>query len=157
MPETLRVVDFGRVSALRSQTLYHAVAYGVSAGAPPTLSFARPAAAYVCLGYHRRLEELDRDYCRASGLKIFRRMVGGGPVYIDSDQLFFQLCLPVASVPASRSQATRGIIKPAAAAFRALGVPAALDEDLEILPRESERSAGTARARSKAPWLSAET
>ncbi|MGA2529689.1 MAG: hypothetical protein ABSG36_11065 [Acidimicrobiales bacterium] len=132
MPKTLRVIDFGPVSPLRSQTTYHAIAYGVSAGAPPTLSFARPTASYVCLGYHRSLSEVDRDYCRASGLEILRRMVGGGPVYLDPDQLFFQICLPAASVPASRSQATRRYLEPAVASFRALGVPAALDEDLEI-------------------------
>ena len=43
MLDLLRVIDFGRVTPLRSQTLWHAVAYGVSDGAPPTLSFTRPS------------------------------------------------------------------------------------------------------------------
>ena len=76
----LRVIDFGSVTPLRSQTLWHAVAYGVSAGAAPTLSFVRPSAPYVCLGYHRDLEEVDQEYCRSHGLAVYRRMVGGGPV-----------------------------------------------------------------------------
>ncbi len=63
--ETLRVIDFGQSSPLRSQTLWHAVAYGVPpARRPRCLSPARPPP-YVCLGYHRGLEEVDREYCRA--------------------------------------------------------------------------------------------
>jgi len=93
----LRVVDFGPSSPVRSQTLWHAVAYGVSAGAPATVSFTRPAAPYVCLGYHGALDEVDLDYCRAEGLPVLRRMVGGGTVYLDEDQLFFQISLPACS------------------------------------------------------------
>jgi lipoate-protein ligase A len=130
--EPLRVIDFGVSSPLRSQTLWHAVAYGVSAGAPATLSFVRPAAPYVCLGYHRNMDEVDTDYCRANGLPVFRRMVGGGPVYLDSNQLFFQICVRVESLPPGRHQAMRTLLEPAVAAFRALGVPAALDAGGEI-------------------------
>lgn len=132
MSDVLRVIDFGRVTPLRSQTLWHAVAYGVSAGQPATLSFARPSAPYVCLGYHRGLAEVDQEYCRREGLPVYRRMVGGGPVYLDDGQLFFQICLPVRSVPAVRHEALRMLLEPAVAAFRAAGVDAKLDGDLEI-------------------------
>jgi lipoate-protein ligase A len=128
----LRVIDFGTVTPLRSQTLWHAVAYGVSAGAPPTLSFARPAGPYVCLGFHRHLTEVDAQYCRAEGLPVYRRMVGGGPVYLDPHQLFFQICLPSRAVPAARLVALRALLEPAVAAFRAVGVAAELDDDMEI-------------------------
>jgi lipoate-protein ligase A len=128
----LRVVDFGRQPALRSQTLWHAIGYGVSAGAPATLSFTRPAAPYVCLGYHGALEDVDLAYCRAEGLPVLRRMVGGGIVYLDADQLFFQICLPARALPPARGQALRQLLEPAVAAFAAVGVPAALDDDLEI-------------------------
>jgi lipoate-protein ligase A len=134
----LRVIDFGRVSPLRSQTLWHALAYGVSAGGPPTLSFMRPSRPYVGLGYHRRLEEADVDACREAGLPVFRRMVGGGVVYLDEHQQFFQICLPLSSVPRSREAALRRLLTPAVAAFRAAGVPAELDDDLEIVVGEAK-------------------
>jgi len=130
--EPLRIVDFGRSSPLRSQTLWHAIAYGVSASERATLSFTRPTAPYVCLGYHRGIEEVDRDYCAEKGLPLLRRMVGGGPVYLDGDQLFFQICLPARAVPAARCQALRLLLEPVVTAFRAVGVPAMLDDDLEI-------------------------
>lgn len=134
----LRVIDFGEVTPLRSQTAWHAIAYGVSDGQPATVSFARPSAPYVCVGYHRDLAEVDQDYCRAHGLPVYRRMVGGGPVYLDEGQLFFQICLPVTAVPASRLDALRMLLAPAVAAFRAVGVAAELDPDTEICLGESK-------------------
>ena len=134
----LRIVDFGRVSALRSQTLWHALAYGVSAGGPPTLSFMRPSRPYVGLGYHRHMEEADLAACADAGLPVFRRMVGGGVVYLDEHQQFFQICLPIAVVPRSREAALRRLLEPAVAAFRAVGVPADLDADGEIVVGEAK-------------------
>ncbi len=132
MVEPLRIIDFGCSSPLRSQTFWHAIVYGVSASERATLSFTRPGAPYVCLGYHRGIDEVDRDYCLQNGLPLLRRMVGGGPVYLDADQLFFQICLPTRAVPASSRQALRVLLEPVATAFRAVGVPAVVDDDLEI-------------------------
>jgi lipoate-protein ligase A len=134
----LRVVDFGPTSPLRSQTLWHALAYGVSAGAPATLSFVRPSGPYVGLGYHRRLEEADVDACREAGLPVYRRLVGGGVVYLDEHQQFFQICLPQDGVPRSREAALRRLLAPAVAAFQAVGIPAELDDDAEIVVGEAK-------------------
>ncbi|MGD1012044.1 MAG: hypothetical protein ABR925_05885 [Acidimicrobiales bacterium] len=138
MAEALRVLDFGRAAPLRSQTLWHAISYGISSGAPTTLSFVRPAAPYVCLGYHRDLEEVDRDYCAENGLPILRRMVGGGPVYLDEHQLFFQMTLPAGDVPAARHEALRMLLEPVVVAFGAVGIPAELDEEMEICLGEAK-------------------
>lgn len=129
----LRVFDFGTVSPLHSQTLWHALAWGVAKGAPPTLSFLRPGAPYVSLGYHRRLEELDLVRCRSLGLPIYRRMVGGGPVYLDPEQLFFQLAVPAAGLPALRARALERLLEPALAGFAAIGLPAELDHHGEVV------------------------
>jgi lipoate-protein ligase A len=128
----LRVIDFGRASPLRSQTVWHAIAHGVSAGEPATLSFVRPSAPYVGIGYHRHLDEVDEKYCQATSLPIYRRMVGGGPVYLDADQLFFQICVPARAVSPARLVALRDLLTPAVVAFRAAGVAAELDANLEI-------------------------
>ncbi len=128
----LRVIGIGRVTPLRSQTLWHAVACGVSAGQPATLSFARPSAPYVSLGYLRDAAEVDHEYCAEHGLPVYRRMVGGGPVYLDDRQLLFQICLPAHAVSPSRRDALRTLLEPAVTAFRAVGVGADLDLDGEI-------------------------
>ncbi|HLF41698.1 MAG TPA: lipoate--protein ligase family protein, partial [Acidimicrobiia bacterium] len=124
----LRVCEFGRVSARRSQTLWHALAEGVSAGAPPTLAFMRPARPYVGLGFHRLAEEADLAWCAEMGMPVYRRHTGGGVVYLDEGQLFFQIIVPAASLPASREAALRLLLGPAVEAWQAVGVEARLDE-----------------------------
>lgn len=134
------MLDFGSQTPLRSQTLWHAVAHGVSAGEPPTLSFVTPSAPYVSIGYHRRLKEIDLDSCRSHGLPVFRRMVGGGPVYLDRNQLFFQISLPSELVPAFGPRAMRYLLTPAVEAFNDVGVPATFDERGDISVGEAKIS-----------------
>ncbi|MEA2177527.1 MAG: lipoate---protein ligase [Solirubrobacteraceae bacterium] len=123
----LRVVDVGTVGALRSQALWHGIASAIEPDAGPTLSLCRPSEAYVSIGYHRSIEEIDREFCRAEGLPVLRRRIGGGPVLIDSDQLFFGLTLPVGKAPAGVDRLYATLLEPAAAAFRALGLEARID------------------------------
>jgi lipoate-protein ligase A len=129
----LRVIDFGEVSPLRSQTLWHAIARGVSDGGPPTLSFMQPDSPYVSIGYHRRFAEVDSVACETRGLPIFRRMVGGGPVYLDPEQDFFQITIPTGLARGPHRTTMRTLLEPAVDAFRACGVDAALDDDGELV------------------------
>ncbi len=129
----LRVIDFEDVSALHSQTLWHAIAYGVSEGSPNTLSFMRPKEAYVSLGFHRRFEEINSSFCQNNQLPIYRRMVGGGPVYLDNNQLFFQIVVPAKQLPFSRQKAIHNLLAPAVQAFQQVGLDAHLDENLEVV------------------------
>lgn len=128
----MRVIDFGTVTALHSQTLWHALCRAVAPGDSPVLSFVRPGTPYVSIGYHRDLAEVDTAYCGAGGLPVYRRMVGGGPVYCDADQLFFQIILPARDLPARRSMALSTLLRPAVRALRAVGVDAELDRFGEI-------------------------
>jgi lipoate-protein ligase A len=128
----MRVIDFGTVSALRSQTVWHALCRAVQPGDAPVLSFVRPRDPYVSIGYHRDLTEIDTAYCGAEGLPIYRRMVGGGPVYCDAGQLFFQVSLPARDLPARRATALATLLAPAVRALRRLGVEAELDRFGEI-------------------------
>ncbi len=120
----LRVVDAGDAAAFRSQALWHGIASAMRPGGAPTLSFCRPTEPYVGLGYHRSLAEIDSDACRRLGLPVIRRRIGGGPVYLDSDQLFFQITLPADRAPARVDRLYELCLEPAAHAFRALGLAA---------------------------------
>lgn len=131
-PSQLRVLDFGQVHPLRSQTLWHALAYGVGAGAPAAVAFCRPERPYVCLGYHRSLSELDLAWCEQHGLPVYRRMAGGGPVYVDQEQLLFQLVVPRQLLARSRAEAVRTVLAWAVPAFVAAGLDAVVDDTGEI-------------------------
>jgi lipoate-protein ligase A len=125
----LAVCDFGLVNPIDSQALWHALAAGVT---DPTLTFMRPNAAYVSLGMHRHSSEIDRAVLRGRGLPVFRRYVGGGPVYLDPNQLFFQIYLPKSMAIGTRSFLLTRLLSPAVDAFAALGVDAVLDRYGEI-------------------------
>ena len=138
----LRVIDAGTVSAIRSQTLWHGIASAMRDDDGPVLSFCRPATPYVCLGYHRRLEELDQDACRREGLPILRRQIGGGPVYLDQDQLFFQITMPRRRAPAFVQELYTRLLGPAVEALRTVGLRAAL-KGLNDIAVDGRKLSGT--------------
>ncbi|MBI2982772.1 MAG: lipoate--protein ligase family protein, partial [Chloroflexi bacterium] len=122
----MRLIELGALSPLRSQTTYHAIARALGPGDDPVLSLYWTDRPYVCTGFHRPVEEFDQDECRRRGLPVLRRQLGGGPVYLDADQLLFQVTLPADHAPASVEAAYRALLGPAVGAFRRLGLDAAL-------------------------------
>ncbi len=123
---------------MRSQSVWHGLAAAMRPDDEPVLSFVQPAEPYVCLGYHRDIAEVDTEYCAEQRLPVLRRMVGGGPVYLDDRQFFFQITLPASAVPGRRSSALATLLAPAVTALQSLGIPAALDEFGEITVGEAK-------------------
>ncbi len=111
------------VSWQRSQSLYHAAAYLER----EVLLILRPATPYVCLGFHQDAgQEIDLDYAQAQNIPVFRREVGGGAVYLDGQQLFYQLVLRAdhAGLPANKGEFYRKYLQPVVDTYREFGVPA---------------------------------
>ena len=49
---------------------------------------------YACIGFAQDMKkELDLDYCKENGIGYFRRETGGGTVYLDENQLFYQVII----------------------------------------------------------------
>ena len=95
MSKKVRLLYMEGVSPLRSQTVYHAVAYAMKDDTPNTIIMVAPNAPYVCIGYHQDMQkEVDLEYCAEHGLPVYRREVGGGAVYLDNGQLFTQPLRP---------------------------------------------------------------
>ena len=69
----LRVLDAGTVNAVRSQSLWHGIASAMPEDGAPTLSFCCSAEPYVCIGYHRPLDEIDLAACGDLALPVIRR------------------------------------------------------------------------------------
>ncbi len=111
------------VSWQHSQALYHAAAYlGREA-----LFILRPATPYVCLGFHQDAQqEIDLEYAAQQGIPVFRREVGGGAVYLDGQQLFFQLIVNKdrPGVPANIAAFYKKFLQPVIDTYRQFGVPA---------------------------------
>lgn len=121
----IRLLDLKDVSYLHSQTIYHSVAYCTTADSVGTIILLRPRKPYVCVGYHQLLERaVDVVYCNRKGIPIIRREVGGGTVYLDRDQLFFQCIFPKDRVPLRIDSLYQKFLQPAVNTYRALGVRA---------------------------------
>ncbi|MCS7178377.1 MAG: lipoate--protein ligase [Anaerolineae bacterium] len=119
----MKLYHLGRVSWADSQLLYHALPRIGREG----LILLSPASPYVCIGYFQDVEqEVDLDYCREHGIPVFRREVGGGAVYLDGEQLFYQLILRKDNplVPKDKAAFYRKFLQAPIAAYRALGIPA---------------------------------
>lgn len=123
----LRVLDFGSVSALRSQAVYHGVAQAFQPGDEPVLTLVNPIEPYICVGMHQDVGlEVDEDFCRSRGLPIIRRQVGGGAVYLDHNQMFFHFIYPPQRVPRHVADIYPMFINPVVRTYRAMGIPADL-------------------------------
>ncbi len=126
--ETLRLIDLGTCEAIKAQTFYEAVAMAVDRGlSPNTLVLCSPSSPYVCIGYHQDLEqEVDVEFCREAGLPIIRRGQGGGAVYLDSNQVFYQYVLRKESRLASGSVEDffRRLLSVTVSVYRELGLNA---------------------------------
>jgi len=119
----MELFNLGKVGWSESQLIYHALAdQGREA-----LSLVSPAKPYVCIGYHQDVDqEIDLEFCQAHSIPVFRRELGGGAVYLDGDQLFFQLILKRDNpkIPARREVFFRKFLQPAINVYQKIGVPA---------------------------------
>ncbi len=121
----IRLVDAGLVSPLRSQTIYHGLAYARTKDTPDTIVLATPAEPYVCIGFHQDLEaEIDLAFCREQELPILRRETGGGAVYLDKDQLFVQWVMARDSLPLKVEERFEIFTRPLIDTYHELGLDA---------------------------------
>jgi lipoate-protein ligase A len=121
----LRVLDFGYVPALRSQAVYHGLAATMRADDDPVLSIVNPETPYVCVGIHQEIEkEVDEAFCKAEGLPIIRRHVGGGAVYLDRNQMFTHFIYPRKKAPEFAVNLYPMFIEPVVRTYHDLGVAA---------------------------------
>lgn len=147
MNEPIRLLALGDVPWIRTQALYHALAELMTEDTPDTIILARPREPYVCVGYHQPLSAvLDLAACRAAGLPVVRRRVGGGATYLDSNQQFYQCIFHHKRLPYRVDEVYARLLSAPVAVLRKLGLNAALREGNEI-EVDGQRIAGVGGGR----------
>jgi len=125
-PTPLRVIDAGSASAMLSQALWYGIAGEMRPDDDPVLTLVNPIDPYVCIGFHQNVRlEVDEDYCATQGIAVVRRRLGGGAVYIDSNQLIFHVMIPRRRAPSRVGQLYPMFIEPVVRTYRELGIDAA--------------------------------
>jgi len=141
----MKLYHLEHVPWLDSQLIYHALPRVGLEG----LIILAPAEPYVCIGYHQDLmQEVDVAYCQDQGIPIFRREVGGGAVYLDGNQVFYQLVLHK-DHPLARGDKTafyQRMLQPVAEAYGDLGVSARYRPVNDIVTAEERKISGTGAA-----------
>jgi len=143
---SFRVIDTGIRDGRRQIAFDQALIDARKAGAiPDTIRFLRfPPTALI--GRHQALSrELRVDYCRANGIRMVRRITGGGAIYFDEGQLGWSLVFDRASLGiASLPELARRICEAAAAGLRTLGVDARYRprNDIEVGGRKVSGTGG---------------
>lgn len=126
--EVWRLINLGGRDGYFIQTVYEAAARYVGSGKqPPTLILVYPSEPYVCVGVHQLPDiEVDMDFCRFKGIPVIRRQVGGGAVYLDSNQQFYHVVVPrehkLAKV--GLNEFFRELLKPVVCFYRSYGLNA---------------------------------
>ncbi len=123
-----RWLDLGGVDGATMVNVFVALASPVATGrSPPTVISLHPASPFANVGFHQEAErEIDLDYCRANGIPVVRRVVGGGAILDGPWEQDY-----MAVVPAGSPGTDRGIpefyeqyLAPVRATLARLGVPA---------------------------------
>jgi len=121
-------LDLGALDPIDTQIIYDAVSIARGRNVvPDTMIFCYPVKPLVCIGYHQELEkEVDIDVCRQLGVPVVRRILGGGAVYLDNNQLFYQIIASIKNpmLPPVVEDAFRFFLQGPVETYRSLGVPA---------------------------------
>ena len=126
--ETWRLLDIGPIEPIETQIIYDMIAQGITEGkSENTLIICWPAKPLVSLGYFQEIEkDIDLDFCRENDIFVTRRVIGGGGVYLDEGQMFYQLVHRVDSptTPRSINAYYKKVLEPPVQAYRNLGIDA---------------------------------
>ena len=123
-----RWLDLDAIDPVDTQTIYDAVATARGRNIiGDTLIFCYPRSPLVSLGYHQQIEkELDVQFCRDNGIPFVRRILGGGAVYLDRGQLFYQLIIGPENpmLPKNVTEAFRFFLQAPVWTYQSLGIDA---------------------------------
>jgi lipoate-protein ligase A len=141
----MRLYHLRHVPWLDSQLIYHAQPRLGMEG----INILAPSEPYVCIGYHQDVEqEVDAAFCQEHHIPIFRREVGGGAVYLDGNQVFYQIVLHKDNPLAYGDKASfyARMLQPVVETYAELGVPARYRPINDIVTAEGRKISGNGAA-----------
>ena len=126
--EKWRLLDLGPIPPIETQIIYDMIAQGITEGeSENTLIICWPAEPLVSLGHFQEIEaDIDTNFCRENNIFFTRRVIGGGGVYLDDGQMFYQIIGRIDSptTPRKIDDYYRKFLEAPVQAYRNLGIDA---------------------------------
>ncbi|MGY5881071.1 MAG: biotin/lipoate A/B protein ligase family protein [Candidatus Thorarchaeota archaeon] len=126
--ESWRLLDIGPIPPIETQIIYDMIAQGITEGeSENTLIICWPAEPLVSLGHFQEIEaDIDTKFCRENNIFYTRRVIGGGGVYLDDGQMFYQLIGRIDSptTPRKIDDYYKKFLQAPVQAYKNLGIPA---------------------------------
>src|SRR5450756_194551 len=104
-----------------------------------------PAKPMISIGYFQDAQqEVNLEYLREHQLPLFRREVGGGTVYLDQNQIFYQVIYGKdhARLPHSVQEAYQVLSEPPIRAHGRFGIQAQFREVNDLITKEGRKIGG---------------
>ncbi|MGE5584156.1 MAG: lipoate--protein ligase [Bacillota bacterium] len=131
----------GKLSGQQSMIIFHALARMGQEG----VILVSPARPIVSIGYFQDTRKVaDLDYCRAHGISVMRREIGGGTTFLDENQIFFQLVMrrDNPAFPRKIAALYELVAGPCVDTYRDLGVDAAFRPVNDVITRDGRKVSG---------------
>lgn len=121
--------DLGEINWVSSQSIWHAAALSRSRGYQERdmLFIDWPDRPFVCCGMHQVIDiEIDLEYCKMNGIPFVRRACGGGQVYLDGNQIFYQPVFLTDNdiIPSRIEKMFQKLLEPVVATYQDFGIEA---------------------------------
>ena len=126
MTSKWRLLNLAELSWMKSQSIYHALSLVQDKHETPnTLILAWPDQPFVCIGLHQIIDQsVELDYLSKNKLPLVRRATGGGSVYLDANQIFYQIVCSTDEYTESTSDFYKKFLKPVDQTYRDFSIPA---------------------------------
>ncbi len=121
-----RLLNLGEVPWKRTQSIYHALALiQEELKTPNTLIIIWPDKPFVCVGLHQIIDtSIDLENITSMKLPYIRRACGGGAVYLNNEQIFYQIICREKEYPKEMQKFYELFLEPAVETYRHFDIPA---------------------------------
>ncbi len=126
MSKEWRLLNLGEVPWKRTQSIYHALALvQEELKTPNTLIIIWPNEPFVCIGLHQIIDtSIDLENITSMNLPYIRRACGGGSVYLNNEQIFYQIICREKGYPKEMQEFYELFLDPTVETYRHFDIPA---------------------------------
>lgn len=120
-----RWIDCGQLDPLDLHATYTGLAEAQAPDASPLVLISRPSRAHLSIGASQSARaDLDLERCKAQGIAVVQRPLGGGSVWVDPSQTVICLVFPWAHSPGRPAAVFDTALQPLLRVFSRFGIEA---------------------------------